>query len=84
MTKSYYTSLCRAWLDHNVLGKPSEQERFIELNCVEGNIERTCEWIIDRLQSADSGSRTEVCLQDHIEEIDFIMIAEALSEQCSV
>lgn len=84
MTKSYYTSLCRAWLDHNVLDKPSEQERFIELNCVEGNIERTCEWIIDRLQAAYSGSYTEKCLREHIEEIDFIMIAEALSEQCRI
>ena len=81
MTKSYYTSLCRAWLDNEVLNRMSEKERIVELCSDERDIESLCEWIIDRLQSSDNGGNTERCLKDNIKEIDFIVVARALREQ---
>ena len=54
MTKSYYTSLCRAWLDNEVLNRASERERVVEM-CSNGkSVEHICEWMIDRLQGADN------------------------------
>lgn len=81
MTKSYYTSLCRAWLDNEVLNRASERERVVEM-CSNGkSVEHICEWMIDRLQGADNDGDTERCLQEHIKEIDFVIIAKALREQ---
>ena len=36
MSGSYYTSLCRAWIDHEIINIPSEEERLVIMKLLEG------------------------------------------------
>ena len=83
MADTYYTSLCRAWLDHEILIEPNRQEELLEIGSRRGGVEYICEWIMDRLQSPDN-SKTRSDLLDHIESIDLIKISEALFTEYSV
>lgn len=81
MSRTYYTSLCMAWLDHEVLIRPDEQEKLFELIVNQnGNTECICEWLIDRLQGAND-SKTKSDLLDNLEEIEFAKIAEILQKR---
>ena len=84
--RSYWTSLCLAWLDHEVLNTPDEKERLVELvsELDGGCLERICEWIIDTLQAEKHADTTHSRLMEHQEDIDYIAIAGALCEEWSL
>lgn len=84
MSGSYYTSLCRAWIDHEIINIPSEKERLVEICTDERSLERVSEWVIDKIQDADNGNSTVRCLQDCIDKIDFIIIAKGICEEYAV
>ena len=82
MTKSYYTSLCRAWLDHEVLEKQSEKEKLAETLMEKRNTkEFLCEWVIDRLSQSEDNSNTRFQLLEHFADIDVLKISECLYEE---
>ena len=83
MTNSYYTSLCRAWLDHEVLNRPGKKERLVEMiisATAPHSAEKVCEWIIGELQDGGA-SNTRSQLIDHQEDIDLVSIADILSRE---
>ena len=86
MTNSYYTSLFRVWLDHEVLNRPEEREHLIEMICEDTGRcpERVCEWVIDALHSKDSASDTHSRLIEHQEDIDYIGVSRALCEKYAI
>ena len=81
--RSYYTSRCRLWLDHNVLNYQSELSHLQELiQDGEGhNIEQICEWIIDKVEATPLCTSQQVELIESEEYIDYIRIAKALIEE---
>lgn len=81
MKKSYYTSLCRVWLDHEVLSKPNEREWIVEMLTNKNDInERFCEEVINKLQTSEGKNQTTVRLLDHIMDIDFMVIVKSLCD----
>ena len=83
MANSYYTSLFRAWLDHEVLSKPEAKDYLIEIICEDNGkcLERVCEWLIDSLYDTRSVSNTHTELLEHEGDIDFIRISRLLCEE---
>ena len=82
MADTYYTSLCRAWIDHEILTAPNEKEELFEIATERGGVEYISEWVMDKLQTLDN-SKTGSDLLDHIEEIDLVRIAVVLYEEYS-
>ena len=83
MTESYYTSLFRVWLDHEVLSRPEAKEYLVEMICEDTCRcpERVCEWLVDVLHSKNSVNDTHSRLIEHHEDIDYIGVSKALCEE---
>ncbi len=82
MNRSYYTSLCRVWLDHEVLSNPDEREWIMEMLTNKNDInERFCEEVINKLQTSEGKTQATVQLLDHLIEIDFTHIAKLLCDE---
>ena len=82
MKKSYYTSLCKVWLDHEVLSKPDEKEKIIEMVANKNDLcERFCEETIERLLDGKEKKQITVQLLDHLADIDFYRLSKILCEE---
>lgn len=85
MKKSYYTSLCKAWLDHEVLSKPGEKEKIIEMVANKNDLsERFCEETIERLLAEKEKKQITIQLLDHLADIDFIRLSNILCEEYTI